>query len=254
MSGAILGQPHAVLRQRAHAPRARPGAVVPRIQLHDFASLRFRRAASAPRLRAADGRLGSVGQHRQRHRSRSAASARRSSMPSPARSSPPRRAPRWARPPPARSGSTPTSSRPTITGSSGATRKTPMSGALQTLHGAAARRYRPPRSPARRGDQRRPKVLATERPPSCMAAKRRNAPPRRRARPSSRARCPKACRPSRCRVRFSRPASGCSPPSVRTTPSSCPRRARHGGRSRAAASRSTTARSPTSGPCCARAT
>ena len=125
----FLGQPHAVLRQRAHAPRARPGAVVPRIQLHDPASLRFRRAASAPRLRAADGRLGSVGQHRQRHRSRAPprhGAALRPHLPAHhhrvgrqdgqdrRRRGLAQRRPR---------------SRPTITGSSGATRRTPMSGA-----------------------------------------------------------------------------------------------------------------------------
>ncbi len=51
------------------AARASAGIVVPRIQLHDLAGLRFRRTLSALRLRAADGRLGSVGQYRQRHRS-----------------------------------------------------------------------------------------------------------------------------------------------------------------------------------------
>ena len=40
----FLGQPHAVLRQRQAAPRPRPGAVVPRIQLHDPAGLRLRGA------------------------------------------------------------------------------------------------------------------------------------------------------------------------------------------------------------------
>jgi tyrosyl-tRNA synthetase len=44
--------------------------VVPGIQLHDPAGLRLRRAEPPPRLRAADGRVGPVGEHRQRHRSR----------------------------------------------------------------------------------------------------------------------------------------------------------------------------------------
>ena len=42
---------------------------LPRIQLHDHAGLRFRRAVPALWLPPADRRLGPVGQHRQRHRS-----------------------------------------------------------------------------------------------------------------------------------------------------------------------------------------
>ncbi len=67
---AFLGQPDAQLRLGQAAARAPAGAVVPRIQLHDPAGLRLRRAQQALRLRAADGRLGPVGQHRQRHRPR----------------------------------------------------------------------------------------------------------------------------------------------------------------------------------------
>ena len=67
---ALLGQPHAGVRLGQAAARAPAGTVVPRIQLHDPAGLRLRRALQAHRLRAADGRLGPVGQHRQRHRSR----------------------------------------------------------------------------------------------------------------------------------------------------------------------------------------
>ena len=52
------------------AARPAAGAVVPRIQLHDPAGLRLRRAEQAHRLRAADGRLRPMGQHRQRHRPR----------------------------------------------------------------------------------------------------------------------------------------------------------------------------------------
>ena len=44
---AFLGQPHAVLRLGEAAARAPAGAVVPRIQLHDPAGLRFRRAATS---------------------------------------------------------------------------------------------------------------------------------------------------------------------------------------------------------------
>ncbi len=41
---------------------------LPRVQLHAHAGLRLPRAGAAPRLHAADGRLGPVGQHRQRRR------------------------------------------------------------------------------------------------------------------------------------------------------------------------------------------
>ena len=51
------------------AARAPAGTVVTRIQLHDLAGLRLRRASPALRLRAADGRLRPMGQHRQRYRS-----------------------------------------------------------------------------------------------------------------------------------------------------------------------------------------
>ena len=50
------------------AARPRAVAVVPRVQLHDPAGLRLPGAAPPLRLPAADGRLGPVGQHRQRHR------------------------------------------------------------------------------------------------------------------------------------------------------------------------------------------
>ena len=67
---AFLGQPHADHGFGQDAARARAGAVVHRIQLHDPAVLRFRRAGAALRLQSADGRLRPVGQHRQRRRSR----------------------------------------------------------------------------------------------------------------------------------------------------------------------------------------
>ncbi len=85
--------------------RAPARAVVPRVQLHDPAGLRFRRAQQALRLRAADGRLGPVGQHRQRHRSRPSHDERPAVRADLAAASPRPRAPRWARPPPARCGS-----------------------------------------------------------------------------------------------------------------------------------------------------
>ena len=67
---AFLDQPHADDGFGEAAARARAGALVHRIQLHDPAVLRFRRAGAPLRLQSADGRLGPVGQHRQRHRSR----------------------------------------------------------------------------------------------------------------------------------------------------------------------------------------
>ena len=67
---AFLGQPHAVDGLGEDALGARPGAFVPRVQLHVPAGLRFRRAQQALRLHAADGRLGPMGQHRHRRRSR----------------------------------------------------------------------------------------------------------------------------------------------------------------------------------------
>ena len=65
---ALLGQPHALLREREVAPRPRAAAVVPRVQLHDPPGLRLPRAQPPRGLPAADGRLRPVGQHRQRHR------------------------------------------------------------------------------------------------------------------------------------------------------------------------------------------
>ena len=65
---AFHDQPDADLRQRQAAARPRAAADLPRIQLHDPAGLRFPRAVAPRRLPAADGRLGPVGQYRQRHR------------------------------------------------------------------------------------------------------------------------------------------------------------------------------------------
>ena len=96
------------LRLGEDAARAPAGAVVPRIQLHDPAGLRLRRAEQAHRLRAADGRLRPVGQHRQRHRPRPAHVERATVRADLAADHHVARAPRWARPRPARSGSMPT--------------------------------------------------------------------------------------------------------------------------------------------------
>ena len=52
---------------------ARPGALVPGIQLHVLPGLRLRRAQQALRLHAADGRLRPMGQYRHGRRSRPAA-------------------------------------------------------------------------------------------------------------------------------------------------------------------------------------
>ena len=76
---AFLGQPHAGDGFGEAAAGARPGAVVPRIQLHVPAGLRLRRAAPALRLRVADGRLRPVGQHRHRRSISAGAWGRRSS-------------------------------------------------------------------------------------------------------------------------------------------------------------------------------
>ena len=103
---ALLGQPHAQPGLGEAPARARARAVVPRVQLHDPAGLRLRGAQPPLRLRAADGRLRPVGQHRQRHRSRPAHGNAASFTRSPPRSSPPPPAPRWGRPRRARSGST----------------------------------------------------------------------------------------------------------------------------------------------------
>ena len=73
---ALFHQPHARLRFGETAARAPAGIVVSRIQLHDPAGLRFRRTLPALRLRAANGRLRSMGQYRQRHRSRPPAAQR----------------------------------------------------------------------------------------------------------------------------------------------------------------------------------
>ncbi len=74
---AFQRQPDADIRQHPSAARAGTAADLPRIQLHDFAELRFPRAAPSARRRAADGRVGPVGQHRRRRRSWCAAPTRR---------------------------------------------------------------------------------------------------------------------------------------------------------------------------------
>ena len=76
---AFLDQPMLTMDSVKLQARARPAAELPRIQLHDPAGLRFRGAVPPLRLPAAMRRLGPVGQHRQRHRSRRGASRMRSS-------------------------------------------------------------------------------------------------------------------------------------------------------------------------------
>ena len=82
---ALHDQPHADLRQRQAAARPRAAADLPRVQLHDPPGLRLPRAVAARRLPAADGRLGPVGQYRQRHRARRAGSTGPSCSASPRR-------------------------------------------------------------------------------------------------------------------------------------------------------------------------
>ena len=126
---ALHRQPHADLRFGEAAAGARAAADLPRIQLHDPAELRFPRAEPPPRLRAADGRLGSVGQHRLPASSwRAAPTARRSfglttpliTTASGAKMGKTAQGAVWL-----------TADRlsPSITGSSGATPRTPMSAA-----------------------------------------------------------------------------------------------------------------------------
>ena len=73
------------------------------LQAYDFVELYKRE-----RLRAADGRLRPVGQHRERHRPRPPHGERAAVRAHDAAAHDDRPAPRWARPPPARCGSTPT--------------------------------------------------------------------------------------------------------------------------------------------------
>ena len=102
---------------------------LPRVQLHDPAGLRLPRAPPPRGLPAADGRLGPVGQHRQRHRPDPPRRGRRGLRADLAAPHHLRRRARWASPPAARSGSTPRCSAPTTSGSSGATPPTPTSAA-----------------------------------------------------------------------------------------------------------------------------
>ena len=121
---AFHDQPHADLRFGQAAARPRAAADLPRIQLHDPAGLRFPASCRGARLPAAARRLRPVGQHRQRRRAGRRDRRRRGLRPDHAADHHRRRRARWARPRRARSGSTTTSSPPTITGSSGATPRT----------------------------------------------------------------------------------------------------------------------------------
>ena len=110
---AFLGQPHADVRFGEAAARARAAADLPRIQLHDPAGLRLRRAGA--RATAAALQMGGSDQWGNivngidlGRRMGDAAAVRADHAAAHHR----RRAPRWARPRPARSGSTPTCCRP----------------------------------------------------------------------------------------------------------------------------------------------
>ena len=188
--------------------RARPGALVPRVQLHDPAGLRFRRASPPPRLRAADGRLRPVGQHRQRHRPRPPhghRAALRAHLPADhhllRRQDGQDRAGRGL-------AERRRSSRPTNTGSSGGTPRTPTSAASC----ASSPSCRSTRSPGWSGSRaprstRRRRCWRPRRRRSCTAGKRRQRPPRRRGKPSRKAAAETRCRRSACRAPSSRRAS-----------------------------------------------
>ena len=242
---AFLGQPHADDGLGAAAARTRAGDELHRVQLHGLPGLRLRRAVAAHRLPAADGRLGPMGQHRQRRRSRPphghAAIVRADDAAAHHRL---RRQDGQDRAR-ARSGSTPTSSVPydfwqywrntedadvvkflklfTIL---------PM-GEIDRLAALAGRRDQ-------RGQEgaggRRDRAAARR-------ARPRASPPKPRGRPSRKARSPKTCRRSKFRAANSKPASACWRCSSR--PASSHRTARRAARSRAAACASTTSRSPT---------
>ena len=124
---AFLGQPHADDGLGAAAAGARAGDELHRVQLHGLPGLRLRRTVAPHRLPAADGRLRPMGQHRQRRRSRPphghAAIVRADDAAADHRL---RRQDGQDRAR-ARSGSTPTSSARTSSGSTGATPRTPTS-------------------------------------------------------------------------------------------------------------------------------
>ena len=67
---AFLGQPDARFRIGEAAARPRAAALVPRVQLHGPAGVRLPGARAPLRVPPADGRLGPVGQHRVRGRTR----------------------------------------------------------------------------------------------------------------------------------------------------------------------------------------
>ena len=161
---AFLGQPHADAGQRAAAARTRPAAQLSRIQLPDPAGLRFRRAGAPLRTASCrwaaptSGATSSRGVELARRTRRA-----RPVRPDDAADRRPRRAPRWARPRRARSGSMPSGCRPTSTGSSGAIPRTPMSAAFC----ASSPNCRSPRSRKLEGLRdaeinEAKKVLATE--------------------------------------------------------------------------------------------
>ena len=182
---------------REAAARPRAGAVLPRIQLHDPAGLRFRRAVPPLRLHAADGRLGPMGQHHQRHRSRPPhghAAALRPDLPAAhhvvgRQDGQDRRRRRLAQ----RGHAVALRLLAVLAQHRGCRRR-----ALpEALHLPAAGRESPGwrRSAAPRSTRPR-SVSPPRRRRSSMASTRRGRPRRRRARPSRRARSPKPCRRS----------------------------------------------------------
>ncbi len=81
----LLGQPHAHHGSGQAPARTRAADELHRVQLHDPAGLRFRGAQQALRLPPANGRLRSMGQHRQRRRTRPPLGHRSNSSASPRR-------------------------------------------------------------------------------------------------------------------------------------------------------------------------
>ena len=207
---AFLRQPHAVDGIGEAAPRSRPGAVLHRIQLHDPAGLRLRRALPALWLRPADGRLRSMGQHRQRHRPRPPDGNAAALCPDDAADHH-RLGRQDGQDRGRRDLAQPGDAEPLRLLAVLAQHRGCRCRALpQAVHDADACRDRAARSARRVRDQRGEEGAgdrgdgAPARPRS-----RRRRRPRRRARPSRRARSPRVCRPCRCRGRCSRPGSAC---------------------------------------------
>ena len=228
---AHLGQPDDPARFGEAPARARAAPLLPRIQLHGPAGLRLRRARPPPWLPPAARRLRPMGQHRLRHRPRPAHGEHRALRLHLAADHHCRRAPRWARPPRAPYGSTPTWSRPTSTGSSGGTPRTATSVRflklftvlpLDEIDRLAARREA--RSTRRRRCSPTEATALLHGRAAAERGRRGGAPDLRGRHPRRRAADDHPPRPSSLR---GSPSSRCS-----SAPASPPRTARRAGRSR----------------------